>query len=182
MGDCFCQDGIDPKPREDDPVTVHSLFEPPSDPDHLAGAVPVADLAALSPERATAILMLRDWCGGGEGKRRVTAVFEETLGQGAPVAVEAFDALVRRLSTEGRRPMMRHGLGCRCVGSDEAVFANLLAIAATGDMEDAMIVASLLAPGAILPLLVQDAQRAGFAIRTICRNLRASVPARPILH
>ncbi|WP_281825861.1 hypothetical protein [Jannaschia rubra] len=133
-----------------------------------AGAAVVADLRSVTPMVRTAVLMLRDWCNGPDGQLRVRSAFVDGLSAAeAQAGTHHFEALVRGLTLRGRRPFLRHALACRCVGADEAVFANLLAVAASGEHEDAMLIASLLVPGEVLPLVVNDAAQAGLAIRRI---------------
>ena len=56
-------------------------------------------------------------------------------------AARNFDALMPLLLTNARRPVMRHGLGCKCFGADESAFANMIAAAAGQDLEDAYLFA-----------------------------------------
>jgi hypothetical protein len=70
------------------------------------------------------------------------------LGADAGAAAAAdFDALLRTLLEHGRRPLMRHGLRCKCFGGDESAFANMIAAAAGQDREDALLFASTLMTG-----------------------------------
>ena len=148
------------------------------------GAAAVGDLAALPPPLSLGVLMLRDWCEGPDGQERVWSAFAAGLPMPAARAgMRHFENLVSILAREGRRPLMRHAPACRCVGSDEAVFANLLATAATGEREDAMLVASLLVPAPLMPLTAEHARQAGLAIARLC--LRRDPPERepaPELH
>ncbi|MGB3553526.1 MAG: hypothetical protein WBA25_02680 [Jannaschia sp.] len=150
-----------------------------------SGGATVADLRALPSPQALTVLFLRDWCEGPEGRKRVASVLKGALGpaQGS-AACEAWDSLIGMLVGEGRRPLMRHDLGCRCVGSDEAVIANLLAVAATGAREDAMLVVSLLLPGDRLIVAAHFAEVAGLAVaRADLRGQKRYRPDTPnILH
>ena len=118
-------------------------------PHHGGGAV--AALDALPPPQACAVRLLREWCDG-------------TGGASPP----GFGELARLIVHEGRRPLLRRHAACPCVGSDEAVFAHLLAVAATGDREDAMMIASLLVPADRMGMAAHLAQIAGLAIVRAC--------------
>ena len=45
---------------------------------------------------------------------------------------------------------MRHSIECRCLGGDEACFANLVATAAEGEREDALLMATLMVEPSVL--------------------------------
>ena len=119
------------------------------------GGAPVVALAALPPSQACAVRLLREWCDGA-----------------CAAAPPGFDDLARLLAREGRRPLMRHQADCACVGSDEAVFALLLAVAATGDREEAMMLACLLVPADRMGMVAHLAQIAGLAIARACLAAR----------
>ena len=98
----------------------------------------------------------------------------------ARAGMRHFEGLVAILAREGRRPLMRHALACRCVGSDEVVFAHLLATAAMGEREDAMLVATLLVPAPLMALAAEHARQAGLALARLC--LRRDAPAPETRH
>lgn len=101
-------------------------------------------------------------------------------------AVEGRSALPEGHSTEllrqicglcasyGRRPLMRHGLGCACLGADEACFAHMVAAAATGAREDALMLAALIVRPDLAPALVALSEQLGLAL-----NRRPVIPAAP---
>lgn len=74
----------------------------------------------------------------------------------------------------GRRPLMRHGLGCACLGADEACFAHMVAAAATGAREDALMLAALIVRPDLAPALVALSEQLGLAL-----NRRPVIPAAP---
>ena len=142
------------------------------------GGAPVGDLDALPRPQGMAVRMLRAWCEGPEAQAAVCSTFAAGLGPArGRAALAAFEALVRLLTGAGRRPLMRHGLACRCVGSDEAVFAHLLALAAMGEREDARLVASLLLPAALSDRAVDHAREAGLAMARLSLRGDASAPS-----
>lgn len=151
----------------------------PGAPHSSPGAAVVGDLAALPNPVALSVLMLRDWCEGPVGRERVWSVLAGAMPTPAARAgLRAFEALVDVLVREGRRPLMRHAAGCRCVGSDEAVFAHLLAVAASGEREDAMLLTSLLLPGGLVPAAAHHAEQAGLALARLCLRPGAPRPER----
>jgi hypothetical protein len=115
------------------------------------GAAPVGYLTELPPIEAAAVLYFRSWCEGGEARDRIGSDFRLILDPvAAEYAVAHFDALMQTVLCGARRPVMRHGLDCRCFGGDESAFANMVAAAAGGDEADAMLFAAglLCAPAA----------------------------------
>ena len=65
----------------------------------------------------------------------------------ATTATALFDELMQLTLTCARRPLMRHGVPCRCFGGDECAFANMLGAATSGDREEAMLFSSILMTG-----------------------------------
>ncbi len=63
---------------------------------------------------------------------------------------------------------MRHSVQCKCLGADEACFANFIATAATGEREDAMLIATLLVRPDVAPLIVSLAADVGLAFMRMC--------------
>ena len=125
----------------------------------MVGAFPVSALDNLTPGEALAVLCLRRWQDGPEA---AAALLVPALG---PVAAKAclrsFGEVMGVVQRHGRRSLIRHGEACRCVGSDEAVLAHYLMVAATGEREDAMLIASLLVEGPLLLPMTESARVAG---------------------
>lgn len=120
------------------------------------GGRPVGRLDALPPLPGLAVRALRRWCDEGP-----MALARDLAG---PEAADAFDALCRHCLAACRRPLMRHGAGCPCLGADEAVFARLVELAAEGAREEALWIAcALVRPEAALSLLAL-AEQAGLAL------------------
>ena len=76
-------------------------------------------------------------------------------------AAASFGALCRLCLGAARRPLLRHGADCPCVGADEAAFAELVTLAAQGEREDALLLACCLVRIDLAPALVGHAQQAG---------------------
>jgi hypothetical protein len=137
------------------------------------GAAPVGLVGDLPVLERGAVLLLRQWCEGEAGRMAVGEDFTRTLGsdRGAE-AVGALAQLVTLFVSHGRRPMMRHGLQCSCLGGDESAFALMVAAAATGDREDAMAFALTMMPADAAFAAVLTAAPLGLAILAMARNLR----------
>jgi hypothetical protein len=139
-------------------------------PPEAAGGAAVGMLADLDPASRTAVLSLRLWCDRGG------VALADALG---PEVAEAFARFCAVCLTGARRPLVRHGGACPCLGADEAALAAFLRIAATGERGDAMMLGfAMLRPEAV-PGAVAAAQQAGLMLR---RAMLQSEAARATLH
>lgn len=136
------------------------------------GGAPVGFITELEAVEAASVIYLRLWCNGPDGQADVLNDFASSLGavQGKK-AVQSFEDLCRLCAQHGRRPLMRHSVNCKCLGSDESCFANFIATAATGDRDDAMLIATLLVRPDVAPLITSLAAHFGLALKRM--NLRA---------
>jgi hypothetical protein len=120
-------------------------FSPPRAGD--TGAEAVGLLAAADPLSQRAVIALRRWCDDGA----------------APS--ESFARLCALCIGAARRPLMRHGADCPCLGADEAAFAAIVRLAAEGEREEALMAAmAVLRADCALPAVVL-AQQAGLMLR-----------------
>jgi hypothetical protein len=140
------------------------------DPELPRGAAPVAVLAELPAVEMAAVLALRLWCSGAEGRARLAADLALALGAAAADADHGLSELIRLVVQGGRRPMMRHGIDCPCVGGDESAFAQMVAAAAGGDREDALIFALALMPPVAAFAACQQAGPVGLALLALVRR------------
>lgn len=168
-------------------MTLHNPLSPPHGALPGPGAATVGDIRRMDGAQALAVMLLRDWFDGPDGRGRVARTFERALGPLAgPAAHQAWSEVMDVLSRDVRRPVMRHALSCRRVGADEAVIAHVLALAARGEREDAMLILSLLVPGDRLILTIHAAERAGLALMRVAlrdrRALRDRMPAPTRFH
>lgn len=126
-----------------------------------AGASPVGKMDMLPKGEAWWIRALRLWCDGLDGQIMLR---DELCARMGPDNAEAFFTrftdLVALLLRHGRRPLMRHGVTCDCVGADEAVFA-LFCAQAVHDREEAMMIACLIMRADVAPIAVSLAQTLG---------------------
>ncbi|SLN51203.1 hypothetical protein [Pseudooctadecabacter jejudonensis] len=136
---------------------------------HRRGGAPVGYLTELDAVEAASVIYLRLWSDGPDAKSQVWTDFANTLGadQGRR-ALKSFDQLCSLCAQHGRRPLMRHGIHCKCLGADESCFANFIATAALGEREDAMLIATLLVRADVAPLLASLAADVGFALKRMC--------------
>jgi hypothetical protein len=123
-----------------------------------AGAAPVGHLADLDPASRLAVVALRRWCDAGD----------------APCP--AFAHLCGHCIAAARRPLMRHGTDCPCLGADEAAFAAFLRLAAEGERSDALMMAFAMLRPEAAPDAVRLAQTAGLMLRRMI--LQADRPER----
>ena len=68
--------------------------------------------------------------------------------------------------------MIRHGLGCACLGADESCFAQMIAAASEGAREDAMMLAALIVRPDFAPALASLSEEFGLALR----RMTAAIP------
>ncbi|MEO0379556.1 MAG: hypothetical protein AAF252_04755 [Pseudomonadota bacterium] len=112
---------------------------------HKRGGAPVTTLNRLDAWEAAIILSLRRWCEGPSGQLIIRNELDCAFGRSEAVrAWEDFDCLIRRIVGTAFRPLVRHDVGCNCVGSDEYVFAHLVGTASEGHLNDAALIATLL--------------------------------------
>lgn len=130
------------------------------------GGAPVGFITELDGVEAASVIYLRLWCDGPESQASVGSDLEFSLGsdQGRR-ALNAFKDLCTLCAKHGRRPLMRHSVHCKCLGSDESCFANFIGAAATGQHDDAMLIATLLVRPDVAPLLTSLATDFGLALR-----------------
>ncbi|MGZ9810521.1 hypothetical protein ACXN5S_08660 [Pseudoroseicyclus sp. H15] len=135
------------------------------------GAAPVGHLAELGEVESSAIIALRLWCDGARGEIGLTDAGLEALGD-----------TMQLLLGHGRRKLMRHGAGCSCLGGDEACFAQLVALAACGEQDEALMLAMLMVRADMAPGLAHHAGRLGRAIAALGAQARRPHAAAPVSH
>lgn len=137
------------------------------------GGAPVGRLADLTPIEAYAVMYLRLWSDGAEG--RADAAHDFDIGLGSDHGKSAMLALERLCSLcahHGRRPLIRHGLSCTFLGADENCFALMIAAASEGAREDAMMMAALIVRPEFAPALAALSEEFGLALR----RMTAAIP------
>lgn len=133
---------------------------------HMRGAASIGLLADLDRPEATAVCYLRLWREGPEARARVWNALARALGQDEGRRVlSTFEDLVSLCARHGRRPLACHAVNCRCLGADEACFAQFITTASEGDREDAMLIAILLVRPDVAPLIAALAADFGHALK-----------------
>ncbi len=111
-------------------------------------------------------MYLRLWGNGANGRADAASDFEIALGNDhGRAAMLTLDRLCSLCANHGRRPLIRHGLNCACLGADENCFAQMIAAASEGAREDAMMMASLIIRPDFAPALVCLSEEFGLALR-----------------
>ena len=145
------------------------------------GGVPVATYDSLPEAEQVLVSCLRLWSNGPEGRDRLTRVLCDRMGAGeAGQCRDALADMVGMIARHGLRRMVRHRPQCCCVGADEAVFAHVVMVAATGAREDAMLLASLMLEASVLLPFVEAAAVAGLYLhRATLTSTPSMLAARP---
>lgn len=129
------------------------------------GGAPVGYLTELDSVEAASVLYLRLWSDGPDAQAQILNDFATALGADrGKRALQSFESLCSLCAQHGRRPLMRHSVRCKCIGADESCFANFVAAAATGNREDAMLIATLLVRPDVAPLIASLAADFGLAL------------------
>ena len=150
------------------------------------GGAPVGYIDELGAVGAGAVKYLRMWSDGPEAQAIADRNFALLLGpQQGPVTTRALDQLMQICARYGRRPLMRHGQTCKCLGGDESCFATFVSTACDGDREDALLIAMNIVRADMAPQLADLAQTFGLALKRISLLSRPSARkhvAQPTLH
>jgi hypothetical protein len=136
------------------------------------GGAPVGHLTDLDAIAAASVIYLRMWCDGPEHQQQVREDLSATLGhERGHKALQSFEDLCGMCARHGRRPLMRHAVQCKCIGADEACFANFIATAVDGDRDDTLLIATLLVRPDVAPIVASLATDFGIALKQM--NLAA---------
>ncbi|MEO1530838.1 MAG: hypothetical protein AAFU72_01570 [Pseudomonadota bacterium] len=149
------------------------------------GALPVGTLETLPPLEAAAVRALRLWFSGHDAQAALWNAYAKSFGaKEGHRHLSAFERFLAAVLEASHRPLMRHALGCRCLGADEHAFAGLLAAAARGKREDALLLALALTPPHRALALVAEAEAIGPVLERLspllaacCASAEAPQPA-----
>jgi len=112
---------------------------------HARGGAAVAVLNRMEAWEANLVLNLRLWCEGPCGQAQVWNEYRKALPRECVHSeCHAFERLLQTLIANAQRPLVRHDVGCSCVGADECVFLHLVRCAADGHLGDAALMAALI--------------------------------------
>ncbi|MCH2094272.1 MAG: hypothetical protein MK160_04060 [Rhodobacteraceae bacterium] len=131
----------------------------------IRGGAPVGFVEELGPVEAGAVLYLRLWSDGPSGQTTMFHGLTDAFGldEGRRL-MNTFGDLVLLCAQEGRRRLMRHRVGCPCLGGDESCFANFVGYAAEGLHDDAMFIAATFLIPHSCPRAVALANEFGMAL------------------
>lgn len=143
------------------------------------GGTPIATAVELSSLQRRVVRYVRAWFESPGGANAVLTEAGQLLDPGSAWSVVSnLNAIFRTLARCGRRPLVRHKPDCICVGTDERCFAHFIETAATGQREDALLLASLMVREDAAPLVVAHAQRLGLALMRMDMGGGDSAPAK----
>ncbi len=129
------------------------------------GAAAIGTTDSVDPQSLRIIDLVRRWGGGPDRRQEVWNALAVELGPArARRALKSLEEFLDLIQSHGRRPLVRHGVGCRCIGSDETIIAHFVRIATEGEREDAMLVGTLLVRPDIAPIAASLAQQLGLAL------------------
>ncbi|WP_424965968.1 hypothetical protein [Dinoroseobacter sp. S375] len=149
-------------------------------PQYVPGGAPIGLVADLDRPAATAVCYLRLWRDGPEARARLWNALASGLGlEDGRRVMSTFEDLVNLCARHGRRPLACHGVNCRCLGADEACFAQFITTATEGDREDAMLIAILLVRPDVAPLIAALAADFGHALKRMHLCETPVAPRRP---
>ncbi|WP_294620438.1 hypothetical protein [uncultured Roseovarius sp.] len=144
------------------------------------GADVVGKLTDIAPWEAELVMSIRFWMDSPQGQAEVWNGFARCFGAiEGRAEMRNFETLLTSLCTHARRPLVRHGLGCTCIGSDEAVLRTLVREAARGDLAEASMIASLLVPARHAEPIALMAARVGQAMQHMAKRTPALHPEPP---
>jgi len=147
------------------------------------GGAPVGYVTEVGPVEAGAVLYLRLWCDGPDAQALVWNDFATALGaEGGRKALKSFECLCDMCVRQGRRPLMRHGVTCKCLGAEESCFANFIGYASEGEREDALPIATTIVRPDMAPSLVGLAQGFGVALKRMAIKAKQPITKSTTLH
>jgi len=146
------------------------------------GGAAVGRLRDLRHVERASVMFLRLWCEGPDGQGQVRSEAVALLGDADGCAwCEAFGDALELTALHGRRPLVRHAVGCPCLGADEAVIALLVSTAAELDRHEALMLAALAVRADSAPALADLARTVGLGIKRMggrsARPLSLGAPA-----
>lgn len=130
------------------------------------GAAAVGLVGGLPPVEMATVMFLRLWSDGDEGRADAWNAAALTMGAACGRRwLGAFEEMVGLMAGFARRPLVRHSPGCPCLGADESAVATLVAAAAEGAREDALMLAMVLVRADMGPALAGAAETVGLGLR-----------------
>ena len=146
--------------------------------DHsVRGGFAAAVLRLMDAWEANLVLNLRLWCDGPKGQAAVWNEYRKLCsGRQAQAECRAFEHLLNTLIDNSYRPLVRHKVGCACVGVDESIFVNLVRTASAGHLTDAALIATLIAGPAKAEHIAVLAGEVGASVRRMHAEIKDDLP------
>lgn len=146
--------------------------------DHSArGGSAVAVLRLMEAWEANLVANLRLWCDGPKGQAAVWNEYRRSCsGPQAQAECRSFEHLVNALIDNSYHPLVRHKVGCACVGVDEGTFVNLVRTASDGHLNDAVLIATLIAGPAKAEHIAVLAGEVGATLRRMHAETNDELP------
>lgn len=139
------------------------------------GIVPVARIDDLSSLEATLICCLRLFYESDETRDALERGLLAHLGDERGATLFGLLAQLCEMTRHhARRPLMRRHAGCCAAGADETAFAAMVTAAASGEREDAMLIAVCLVRADVSPPLVALAEQVGLSLMPLAPALAES--------
>jgi hypothetical protein len=127
--------------------------------------VAVGRVADLGPLEATVVCTLRLFHAGEDTRHALSTSLARHVGaeRGARLMAR-FAELCELARCQARRPLSYRNPECRLAGTDETAFAAMVAAAAQGEREDALLIAVCMVRPDIAPVLVSLAGQVGLEL------------------
>lgn len=126
----------------------------------------------MPPLEATLICCLRLFYEGEKSRAALRNGLLGHLGAGRGTTLYAqFAELCEMARRFSRRPLMRRQAGCCAAGADECAFATMIASAAAGEREDAMLIAVCLVRPHVSTAIVALAEQVGLGLQPMAEDV-----------
>jgi len=130
----------------------------------------VGHLSDLAPWKAELLLNTRLWLSGNSGQSDVWNSYATAFGpQEGRRKLQRFERLLAIIEQNMIRPLAHRRAECAFIGSDEAAFVQLVALACDGDLNEASILAALLVRPSCAEMVAVLAGEVGATKRQICK-------------
>ncbi|MEP3300209.1 MAG: hypothetical protein ABJO27_27615 [Pseudoruegeria sp.] len=134
------------------------------------GGAAVGLLEHLPLTESYQVKCLRLWAEGIEARGQIAEDFSYALGsKQGEAAFHSLEEFISLLAQFAHRPIIRHGVGCRCLGADESVITHLIAAAAEGQRNDAKLFAALVVRHLVVDRLCLRAEEIGMYFQILAQ-------------
>ena len=138
-------------------MTIHQKFR---------GGAPVGQMDELPLLEMSVIVYFRMMASSLETRQALKKYFLLAFGEDHGLYYSnKFEEFYIKLATQSRRKIMHHELNCKCFGGDESVVANMISLAAMGNIKDAELLAFNLVSGNLVKEIVSYSEDIGLGLR-----------------